>query len=382
MRRSLLALLPLILNACLGSNTEFETRIPTIDIATTTTPTNAPFPEFTPTTKPPPTLTETPTEIPTSAPPLEEPVQLIPLTGLPAFPDAEISGMAWYGDKLIILPQYPRKYISTLGSASLFALSKKEILDYLAGSHQGALETTQIPVYNSDVAAQIPGYEGFEAIAFNGDQVYLTIEANYQGAMQGYLIQGIFLPGENSITLDPETLIQIPTPVQIFNAAYETLFIADKQVITLFEANGKGLNSEPNAFVKVGTSQEFTSLDLFNIEYRLTDATDLDSEGRFWVLNVFVPIEFWFYSNSDPIIDQYGQGSTHAANIHVERLLELKYNDGQISLSGNPPIQIELIDDANPRNWEALVRIDDLGFLAMTDTYPGTILGFILKPQK
>ena len=307
---------------------------------------------------------------------------MIPLTGLPAFPDAEISGMAWYGDKLIILPQYPRKYISTLGSASLFALSKKEILDYLAGSHQGALETTQIPVYNSDVAAQVPGYEGFEAIAFNGDQVYLTIEANYQGAMQGYLIQGIFLPGENSITLDPETLIQIPTPVQIFNAAYETMFIADKQVITLFEANGKGLNSEPNAFVKVGTSQEFTSLDLFNIEYRLTDATDLDSEGRFWVLNVFVPIEFWFYSNSDPIIDQYGQGSTHAANIHVERLLELKYNDGQISLSGNPPIQIELIDDANPRNWEALVRIDDLGFLAMTDTYPGTILGFIHKPQE
>jgi len=142
------------------------------------------------------------------------------------------------------------------------------------------------------------------------------------------------------------------------------------------------LNSEPNAFVKEGTSQEFTSLDLFNIEYRLTDATDLDSEGRFWVLNVFVPIEFWFYSNSDPIIDQYGQGSTHAANIHVERLLELKYNDGQISLSGNPPIQIELIDDANPRNWEALVRIDDLGFLAMTDTYPGTILGFIHKPQE
>jgi hypothetical protein len=289
--------------------------------------------------------------------------------------------MAWYGDLLLILPQYPGDFISSQGTAALFAVPKIDILNYLDGTVQTPLEFTRIPLYNSQVAAQVPGYEGFEALAVDGDQVFLTIEANNRGAMQAYLIQGAFLKEENSIALEPDTLTQIPAPVQIFNSAYETLILADGQAVALFEANGVVLNPGPVAFAKDDQSPEFTPLELPNIEFRLTDATDLDTEGNFWVMNVFMPIEFWFYTISDPIADQYGQGSTHTINNHVERLLELKYNDGHISLSGEPPIYIELNDDAHSRNWEAVVRLDDLGFLAMTDTYPGTMLGFIPFPD-
>jgi hypothetical protein len=259
----------------------------------------------------------------------------------------------------------------------LFTLQKSDILASLESSSPEPLSPSQLPLFNSNQVTAIPGYEGFEAIAVNGNQVILTIEANHRGVMQGYLIQGSFLENARGISLDPETLTEIPTPVQIFNAAYESIFIAASDAVTLFEANGRELNPSPLAFLMHQSTPNFEALEMSSIEYRLTDATDLDSEGRFWVLNVFIPLEFWYYTLNDPIRDQYGQGITHEASIKVERLVELKYNQDKITLSGKPPLQIELDADGNSRNWEALVRLDELGFLAMTDTYPNTILAFI-----
>ncbi len=332
-------------------------------------------------TREPSTEANSPTQTPLPAVPIEAAVELIPLEGAISSPSAEVSGMSWFGDRLLILPQYPGEYLSAGGFPSLFAIPKADLLSYLDGEDQDPPGTNQIPIYNTQAAEQIPGYEGFEAIAIEGDQVYLSIEANYRGVMQGYLIQGTFSEDGNAITLNPGSLVEIATPVQIFNAAYEALVASDGQVLALFEANGRELNPEPMALLidpREGTSTGITS---DNFEYRFTDATEVDSSGYFWVLNIFMPIEFWFYSNSDPIDRQYGLGSTHQVNNHVERLLELKYNDGRISLSGKPPVYIELIDDLNSRNWEAVVRLDDRGFLAMTDSYPGTIFGYIPFPE-
>ena len=39
--------------------------------------------------------------------------------------------MAWYGDKLILLPQYPSRY-----GNQLFALERQDILAYLRGESQ------------------------------------------------------------------------------------------------------------------------------------------------------------------------------------------------------------------------------------------------------
>ena len=124
-----------------------------------------------------------------------------------------------------------------------------------------------------------------------------------------------------------------------------------------------------------------STVDLSNIEYRLTDATALDENGNFWVINIFMPVEFWLYTISDPLFETYGKGQTHADNMNVERFLELHYNQDNITLTDTEPIQLELIDQFNSRNWEALVALEDKGFLAMTDTYPETILAFIPLPD-
>jgi len=340
-----------------------ETAHPTISIPT---PTNS--------------ITVDPTPTPAQSVLQEAPVQLIPIQGEISLPDAEVSGMTWYDDLLLILPQYPENYPSAGGSPSLFAVAKTDIFDHIDGSAAAPLETILIPINNTQFTGQIPGYEGFEAIAVDGDQVYLSIEANDLGTMRGYLIQGSILEGGSAIDLNQESLLEIPTPVQIFNAAYETLLARNGQALAIYEANGQDLNPDPQALKYDPNHDAFTAIDFDHIEYRLTDATDIDSEGHFWVLNIFMPIEFWFYTRTDPITEMYGLGETHQSNNHVERLLEFKYNDGEISPSGKPPLYLEMVDDAHSRNWEALVRLDEQGFLAMTDTYPGTILAFIPFP--
>ena len=47
-----------------------------------------------------------------------------------------------------------------------------------------------------------------------------------------------------------------------------------------------------------------------------------------------------------------------------------------IKFSEHVPIQLEL-DKDSPRNWEGIVRIDDIGFLIATDKHPEMILGFV-----
>ena len=66
----------------------------------------------------------------------------------------------------------------------------------------------------------------------------------------------------------------------------------------------------------------------------------------------------------------------------IERLLELRLTtDGRIVRTESPPLNLELLPDGECRNWEAVVRLDDRGFLLMTDKYPGTLLAFVPLPK-
>ena len=86
--------------------------------------------------------------------------------------DAELSGLDWYGDWLVLLPQYPELY------GGLFALHRDDILSYLDSYKTGATEPLAPRRIALDIAdITIPGYEGYEAVAFDGDAVYFAIEA-------------------------------------------------------------------------------------------------------------------------------------------------------------------------------------------------------------
>ena len=89
----------------------------------------------TPTDGSPPTAAAVPSAEP--SPPVDataaDHVTEIPLSGAVAKPSAEVSGLAWYGDYLILLPQYP-DFANGEWDGAIYALPRANLLAYLAGA--------------------------------------------------------------------------------------------------------------------------------------------------------------------------------------------------------------------------------------------------------
>jgi hypothetical protein len=296
----------------------------------------------------------------------------IVLEGPVAAKKSEISGLAWFEDNLIILPQHP-----TFGDegAFLYTLPKSVIEAYLNGESNDALLPQAIPFSTPDFAGMIDGFEGFEAIAFDGQNVFLTIEANTKEGMRGYLVQGEIMLDLSKIVIDSGMPKEILPQADLENQAYEALLVAGDKLLTIYEANGLGKNDFPRAFRFDKDLAPQGSLPFPAVEYRITDATALDDNGRFWAINYYSGSEK-FHADKDPIVDQFGLGPTHSQYDHLERLLEFQLTESGISLSGTPPIQLQLTDD-EPRKWEGIARLDERGFLLATDKSPDTILSFV-----
>ncbi len=63
------------------------------------------------------------------------------------------------------------------------------------------------------------------------------------------------------------------------------------------------------------------------IEYRITDATQLDEQNHFWAINYFYEGDRDLLPVKDPLTIRYGRGATHRQKRTVERLVEFSYSD-------------------------------------------------------
>src|SRR6185369_8834200 len=137
----------------------------------------------------------------------EQSVVSLPLTGPASEPRAELSGLAWYGDNLILLPQYPNVFDEN-GDGFLYYLPKAQILAYLDGTSAAPLEPKPIQLIATDLTDEIRNYQGFESIGFSDSTAFLTIESGDGTDMQGYLISGTISPDLSQLTLDTTKLAQ------------------------------------------------------------------------------------------------------------------------------------------------------------------------------
>ncbi|MBN1121007.1 MAG: hypothetical protein JXJ17_08010 [Anaerolineae bacterium] len=279
----------------------------------------------------------------------------IPLEGMIAEVDSEISGLAWYGDMLILLPQYP-DWNGFPEDGYLYGIPKQAILDYLDGKSTTPIEPETYTVSAPNLTTSIIGFQGFEAIGFAGNKVYLTIESQQStSAMLGYLISGTILPEEQRVELDTTLLTPIPPQAEVTNATDEALVVTPDGILTFYEGNGVLVNPTPVAHVfDPATLAAAGTLPLDSLDRRITDATDIDENNRFWVLNVSAPI--------------FG----------IEQIVEYEYTGDRIVQTGTTPVVLNLIEEY--RNWEGLARLDDRGFLIVTDKIPDTTLAFVATP--
>ncbi len=300
--------------------------------------------------------------------PAERPAIALNLTGPLAAPEAEISGLAWYGDKLILLPQYPSRF-----EDSLFSLERS---DLMAAVKDPTRPLIPLPLAFDDGGADtIKGFEGFEAIAFIGDRAYVAIETT-SGA--GFVAVGRVSDGR--LTLDAAPRPQLAPQASVDNMSYEALLVAgDGNLAAMFEANGRAVNKLPLVRRFGADLTPLPDLPMTSIEYRITDATDADDQGFFWAINYFYPGEAALKPESDPVVERFGQGATHGKGEVVERLVELRYSpEGGVTRSERAPIQLELADKG--RNWEGIARLGDKGLLLATDKFPKTLLSFVEVP--
>lgn len=317
-------------------------------------------------TTPPPTATP--------SGPREVVLQPIPLAGPAAQRNAEFSGLAWYRDTLILLPQYP-DYFTQDGQGVLFGLPKADILAFLDGTLPGPLQPVEIPFSAPGLVGALPGFEGYEAIAFDGDHAYLTVEAETWTDSSGYLVGGWMAPDLSGLVLETANVVHLPSQSGLGNKSDEALVVTPGGVLTIHEVNGTEFNAAPIVRRFAGDLAPLGAAPFPQIEYRITDATALDDAGHFWAINYFFPGDDELATINDPIGEQHGRGPTHATLPQVERLVEFVFDGEQVTQSAEPPIQLQLTLLA--RNWEGIARLDERGFLLITDQFPETTLAFV-----
>ena len=297
--------------------------------------------------------------------PVEVEAVRLALEGEAAQAEIEFSAMAWFGDHLILVPQYPERF-----GDRVFALSRAEILAAIDAPGRG-LVPVAVP-FSDGGARDIPDFEGFEAIAFVGQDAYLSVET---GPGHGFLFKGRMEEGLGGLTLEAGPRAPIAAQSKVDNMSYEALLVHDSMVTTFFESNGVGVNAAPAARRFDLGLEPVADLAMAAVEYRITDVTSADDAGRFWAINYWWPGDEALEPAVDPIALSHGKGQTHSATKVVERLVEFRCSPEGVELTGAAPIQLRL--GAEPRNWEGVVRLEGRGFLMVTDKFPETILAFL-----
>jgi hypothetical protein len=293
------------------------------------------------------------------------------LNGEAAVRELEMSGLAWYEDYLILMPQYVNQK-----APGFFALHKSKINEWLDGERSSSLTPEKIDLIVPNFDEFIGGFQGFEAICFIRDNAYLVMESKHDGIMHSYLISGKMDFKNKRLTINTDKFETIKLPVNIKNMGFESILKYKNQLMILFEATGANIYPNPKAEIYSNTLNHNSSISIPNIEYRVTDATEVDDKGQFWALNYFWPGEKKrLLPAKDSILNGFEEGATHQKYDHVERLVEYKIKSKEIVRTETAPIQLKL--EEKSRNWEGLVRLDKKGFLMIVDEHPRTIFAFV-----
>jgi hypothetical protein len=292
--------------------------------------------------------------------------------------DMEISGLTWHGDTLVVLPQYPARGTAE-AERVLYGIARADLESAVRDSTV-SLDPFPIPLHGNGFNDHAHVYEGCEAIAFRNGEVFVLVEGNGDGAgMEAYLIRGTVEPDLRGIHLRASDARSLPVQARLRNMSYEALTVRGDTVLAFFEANGARVNATPQALRFADPQQALDPLSFPTLEYRLTDATALDADRRFWVTNYFYPGERDVLTpGPDSLALRYGTGATHQASEVVERLVEYHYTPRGIRRTDTPPVWLQLGGDTG-RNWEGLARFND-GFLMATDKFPETILAYVPRP--
>ena len=225
---------------------------------------------------------------------------------------------------------------------------------------------------------------GFEAMAVYGQTLYLLIEAQTpqsQKDMHTYLVSGTLEAGGNQLQLDLSAPVELPQQAHFYNLSYESLTVAGDKLIALYEVNSRALNPAPYAVVIDPETRAISTLPMPAVGARITDVTPPDERGQFWALSCCLLGEALIATDLDVIAKEYGLSVLTAPVHETPQIVPLRYTDQGIVRADLPALSAAWTDGTVLENWEGIARLDDRGFLIVTDQYPDTRLGFLPAPS-
>ena len=135
---------------------------------------------------------------------IEVEVVKLPLNEFTSDRNLEFSGLCWYKDYLVMLPQYPSK----IKGGNFFYLSKSNIIESI--KNQSPLEPKLIKV-NLEGLEQYEGFgSGYEAVIFNKDTLFASIEYYKGDETVSLIVKGIIDSNKMTIDFDEKTLLELP----------------------------------------------------------------------------------------------------------------------------------------------------------------------------
>lgn len=276
----------------------------------------------------------------------------------------EASSLTWYKDYLIILPQFPHKWDDQFDGAIYF-VPKERIESYINGENSNPIrgEKIQFIADGLDEIGKSNG-SGYEAITFIGDTVYVSIESISDEIGASYIVRGKIDFENKKLILDASTKFEIKSQTGINNMGEETILHFKNYIYAIHEANGLNVNKNPYATKLDGKLIASEKITMPNIDFRITDATDVDSTGKFYVINYYYPGEF---KKLKPNVEKDSKA--------IEQILELQIIGNKIVKTDRSIIELTNNTEENGHNWEGIVRLNS-GFLLITDMFPKTILTY------
>lgn len=201
----------------------------------------------------------------------------------------EFSGMAQFGDRIYILPQYgSSKETGLNGNFNMYSFRTDSISSVIDGKDTALTSFNTLKVRNLEKLPEFikNTYQGFETLTFLGNSVYMAIET-VDTAANCYLVRGVIDTLKKEINIDPKSYLALKRPFYVSNAGYESItwLPGINKLIAFYEFNAA---SDGNTAYLIDTSLTKSPevVKTAFLYFRNTDAVTAPN-GGIYVINYF-----------------------------------------------------------------------------------------------
>lgn len=299
--------------------------------------------------------------------------KVIPLS-LPAemaWYDHQFSGLVIHGSKLLLLSE---SRVQDGATALMYAIRLSHLEKKMKDT-SFSLPFEKFLIHNlSDLYTEMKNrhqeYEGLEAVAVTSNDIYFSVETTTPSD-SCYLLKGAI--NDTAIVLQNNFLLAVPKPVDsngahIYNASYESIAIAGKQLYSFFEYNYFGDKNFVRAIAlpaSIEKGAEILSCPIEKLPFRITDVTPT-------IAHHFTGINYFFKGGGKdevyrvPLTDTVNDNLIHTATGYRNycRLVDIACNGTEFTWK---PLW-QFPEEYTGYNWEGIAAYKK-GYFLINDKY-------------